>query len=492
MSKKTKQKRRIKQAQFVVKEKIDTASFSKYDSETSNILHNIIYSKNVTNEKKLPFYVNFGLEKRYNIVAALYIAAINTRNEINKQLEIEKEIFKKEFPMKVSKIKREAESSLGEAEEVSEIANRNVTKNTKWNKLMKKNMKRIKKLNEWKDKKIEKTKKAILTDATTLERKIFKLDEKLRENITSCISTKIYRGAVFYTSNIKEVTADNIIIARNVNKKMLVKNKVLPILNDINLNVRKGEMVAIIGKSGSGKTTLLNILSGIDYATSGDVLFTGANLTYMNDAQKMRFRQNHIAFVFQANNLLDNISALGNVMVGSRYSSKRIKRKQIYEMFELLGLKGMEKKKPPNLSGGQQQRVAIARALLKYPDILFCDELTSSLDKKTGQGIIDLLKKIQEKYHMTIVIVTHHPNIARQAERIIEIENGKIIESSIKTNLEMNAAGLDKNINLNSNKVEVSLKDLATLSTNREQEAEFLTDTDILFNEKEVREKWIK
>lgn len=199
-------------------------------------------------------------------------------------------------------------------------------------------------------------------------------------------------------------------------------------LNGVDLEIKKGEFVSIIGPSGSGKSTLLNMLGALDIADEGTVNVTGVDLTRAKDLSK--FRSQEIGFVFQLHNLIPNLTVLENVqipMLETPLSGKKMEERAI-ELLRSVELEDKINQKPTKLSGGQRQRVAIARALVNYPSIILADEPTGSLDSKTGDIILDLLKGLHKKENVTLVMVTHEPYVANMAERIITVRDGEIME----------------------------------------------------------------
>lgn len=196
-------------------------------------------------------------------------------------------------------------------------------------------------------------------------------------------------------------------------------------LQNASLEIKDGELVAIIGKSGSGKTTLLNLLGGLDKATSGKVFYNDIEITSLNDEKLADFRLNHIGFVFQFFDLLPELTAAENILLPSRLAKKSAENYR--EIVENLGLSERVNHYPAQLSGGQQQRAAIARALINEPEILLCDEPTGNLDERSGNEVMELLLKMNREQGKTILIVTHNPEIAKQCERIIEISDGEIV-----------------------------------------------------------------
>jgi len=202
----------------------------------------------------------------------------------------------------------------------------------------------------------------------------------------------------------------------------------IPILKNINFEVRRGEFVSIVGPSGSGKSTLLNILGTLDRPTEGDIFIDGEDVFSLDDHDLAYLRNNAIGFIFQSYNLINRASVLKNIeipcIIAGLSKSERLERAS-----KIMGLLGIEDKgsfKPFNLSGGQQQRVAIARALMNNPSIILADEPTGNLDTKTGNEVFNLLKMLSNKYDRTIVMVTHNPELAEKTERIIHLKDGEI------------------------------------------------------------------
>lgn len=197
-------------------------------------------------------------------------------------------------------------------------------------------------------------------------------------------------------------------------------------LDDVNVSIEEGQFAAIIGTSGSGKSTLLNMLGGLDVPTSGSVQIEGNKLEEMSEEQLTVFRRKRIGFIFQNYNLIPYLTAYENIVLPVRLDGKKEDKKFLKEIVNFLELDGKLSNYPSHLSGGQQQRVAIARALITKPALLLCDEPTGSLDSRTSEKVIDLLKMTSEKFHQTIVMITHNPEIAQKADRRIRIEDGRI------------------------------------------------------------------
>ena len=198
-------------------------------------------------------------------------------------------------------------------------------------------------------------------------------------------------------------------------------------LNGITLSIKKGEFVAIVGSSGSGKTTLLNMLGGLDVPDSGEVIIDGKRLNDFSDDELTVFRRRKIGFIFQQYNLLPMLNVWENIILPVKMDGLKADREYLKEVTAMLGLSDKQDRLPEELSGGQQQRVAIARALAAKPAIVLADEPTGNLDSRTSQDVLGLLKITGEKYSQTIVMITHNEEIAQLADRIVRIEDGKIV-----------------------------------------------------------------
>lgn len=197
-------------------------------------------------------------------------------------------------------------------------------------------------------------------------------------------------------------------------------------LDGVDLEIQKGEFVAVVGTSGSGKSTLLHMLGGLDTPTSGTVIVGGKDISGMTDEQLTIFRRRNVGFVFQNYNLVPILNVYENIVLPIELDGNTIDVGFVENIIETLGLSEKKNNLPSNLSGGQQQRVAIARALATKPSILLADEPTGNLDSKTSQDVLGVLKMTSEKFHQTMVMITHNEQIAQLADRVIRIEDGRI------------------------------------------------------------------
>lgn len=198
-------------------------------------------------------------------------------------------------------------------------------------------------------------------------------------------------------------------------------------LDGVTLSIEKGEFVAIVGTSGSGKSTLLNMIGGLDVPTSGQVVVDGKELSKLKDEELTVFRRRKIGFIFQNYNLVPVLNVFENIVLPVELDGNKVDKKFMNEVVQMLGLEDKLNNMPNNLSGGQQQRVAIARALVSKPAIVLADEPTGNLDSKTSADVLGLLKTTSQKFHQTLVMITHNSEIAQLADRIIRIEDGKIV-----------------------------------------------------------------
>ena len=199
-------------------------------------------------------------------------------------------------------------------------------------------------------------------------------------------------------------------------------------LDDVSLSIEKGETVAIVGASGSGKSTMLHVMGGVDVPNSGNVIIDGKDITRLNDEEMSVFRRRKIGFVFQAYHLIPVLTVEENIRMPILLDHRKPDRDYIDHIIEMLGLKDRKKYLPNQLSGGQQQRAAIARALANRPALVLADEPTGALDSKNGNEVLTLLQDSVKKLNQTLVLITHNIDLAREADRIIKIADGKIVE----------------------------------------------------------------
>lgn len=215
----------------------------------------------------------------------------------------------------------------------------------------------------------------------------------------------------------------SIIEFQNVSRVYTTGDHELKALDDVSLNIEQGKFVVILGPSGAGKSTLLNLLGGLDTPTNGKIIVDGNDIANLNSDQLAEYRASKVGFIFQFYNLIPTLTVLENISLVNEISKDHLDAKQILDG---VGLLDHANNFPSELSGGEQQRVSIARALAKNPKIVLCDEPTGALDSKTGVMILKLLKDMCDKYQKTIIVVTHNQNIAKIADVIVRLKNGKI------------------------------------------------------------------
>ena len=227
-----------------------------------------------------------------------------------------------------------------------------------------------------------------------------------------------------------QTTSDAVIVVKNLIKQVPAVNKLdneqIDILTGVNLEIKHGESLAIIGASGSGKSTLLGLLAGLDDATNGDILIDQQNISVMTEDERASLRSEKVGFIFQSFQLLPSLTALENVMLPMELQSKNTAARDAQQLLQRVGLKDRQHHYPKQLSGGEQQRVAIARAFITQPTILFADEPTGNLDKTTGQNVIDLLFNMNRESNTTLVIVTHDEVLAKHCDRCLVLQNGTL------------------------------------------------------------------
>lgn len=220
----------------------------------------------------------------------------------------------------------------------------------------------------------------------------------------------------------------SILEAKSLKKYYGVEPAITKALDGVDFLVDAGEFVTVIGTSGSGKSTLLHMIGGLDKPTAGKVIVKGNDLNQMNDDELTIFRRREIGFVFQNFNLVPILNVYENIVLPLNFDECNVDKSFMKEVIHLLGLENKLKDMPNKLSGGQQQRVAIARALITKPAIVLADEPTGNLDSKTSMDVLGLLKASSQKFHQTLVMITHNDDIAHLADRIVRLEDGRIID----------------------------------------------------------------
>lgn len=221
-----------------------------------------------------------------------------------------------------------------------------------------------------------------------------------------------------------------ILHASQLGKTVNIGGQPLCILHELNLSIKQGDSLAIVGHSGSGKSTLLGLLAGLDQPSSGEVILAGNNLGLLDEDQRAAVRAKYVGFVFQSFQLLDSLSALENVMLPLELTQNKQARQQARQLLEQVGLEQRMQHYPRQLSGGEQQRVAIARAFAAKPRILFADEPTGNLDSQTGEKISQLLFELNQAQGTTLILVTHDERLASRCARQIRLQGGKLVEQS--------------------------------------------------------------
>lgn len=217
-----------------------------------------------------------------------------------------------------------------------------------------------------------------------------------------------------------------LISTENLSKRYGKDEAEVVALDKVNLSIEEGGFLSVMGASGSGKSTLLNLLGGLDYPTEGKVLYKGKNIFDMNDNALSEFRLKKMGFIFQAYNLVPELSVRENILLPKAIAKEKPDEEKMTEIVKKLGLEDRLHHLPGQLSGGQQQRVAIARALINQPEILLCDEPTGNLDRKSGENVMELLKMLNADYGITIVMITHDPALSRMTTRMVSISDGRL------------------------------------------------------------------
>lgn len=220
--------------------------------------------------------------------------------------------------------------------------------------------------------------------------------------------------------------------SNNIKKYYGKKDSLVKAVDGISLEIENGKFTAIIGTSGSGKSTLLHCLAGLDKPTNGEVMLGGKDIYRLNDDELSKIRRQEFGFIFQSFNLIPVLNVYDNIILPIQLDGKKEDKKYIMDIIKKVGLENQLKKFPNELSGGQQQRVAIARALSNKPAVIFADEPTGNLDSKTTEEVMRLLRNTVSELNQTLVMITHDENIAKQADRVITISDGKIIKDERK------------------------------------------------------------
>lgn len=218
-----------------------------------------------------------------------------------------------------------------------------------------------------------------------------------------------------------------ILRVQNLTKKYGKKEAMVTAINDVSFSIEQGEFVAIIGASGSGKSTLLHLMGGVDKPTSGKVFINGTDIYSLNNDNLAIFRRRQVGLIYQFYNLIPILNVKENITLPCNLDGKKVDNDRLNDLIKTLGLENRVYHLPNELSGGQQQRVSIGRALINNPALVLADEPTGNLDSKSSKDIIDLLKLSNKKYNQTLVLITHDNKIAEEADRVITIEDGKII-----------------------------------------------------------------
>lgn len=220
-----------------------------------------------------------------------------------------------------------------------------------------------------------------------------------------------------------------VIKVKNLYKLYKVGDNIIRALNGVDFSIHRGEFCAIVGTSGSGKSTLLNMLAGLEKPTKGEVIISNQPIEKLTEEQLVKFRREHVGFIFQSFHLLGTLNAVENVALPLSFrgipKGKRIKAAE--KIIELVGLSGQKKHLPNQMSGGQQQRVGVARALVVNPEIIFADEPTGNLDSKTSKEVMELMQKVVREQKKTLIMVTHDNQLAKYADRVFHIMDGNIV-----------------------------------------------------------------
>ena len=229
------------------------------------------------------------------------------------------------------------------------------------------------------------------------------------------------------------------ITIRNISRGYGQGESAVKALDDVSLDISKGEVCVILGPSGSGKSTLLNMIGGLDRVDSGSITVDGLEITALNKKQLTNYRREKLGMVFQAYNLIPELNVIENVRVVKDIAKEPLDET---ELLQVLGLEKHMTHFPSELSGGQQQRCSIARALVKNPALLLCDELTGALDSASTRDVLRVLQAINERYNTTIIMITHDERISGMADRLVRIKDGKVVENTVKTKRKAEELGI--------------------------------------------------
>ena len=229
------------------------------------------------------------------------------------------------------------------------------------------------------------------------------------------------------------------ITVRNISRGYGQGESAVKALDDVSLDISKGEVCVILGPSGSGKSTLLNMIGGLDRVDSGSITVDGLEITDLNKKQLTDYRREKLGMVFQAYNLIPELNVIENVRVVKDIAKEPLDET---ELLQVLGLEKHMMHFPSELSGGQQQRCSIARALVKNPALLLCDELTGALDSASTRDVLKVLQAINERYNTTIIMITHDERISGMADRLVRIRDGRVVENTVKTKLKAEELGI--------------------------------------------------
>ena len=229
------------------------------------------------------------------------------------------------------------------------------------------------------------------------------------------------------------------ITIRNISREYGQGESAVKALDDVSLDISKGEVCVILGPSGSGKSTLLNMIGGLDRVDSGSIIVDGLEITSLNKKQLTDYRREKLGMVFQAYNLIPELNVIENVRVVKDIAKEPLDET---ELLQVLGLEKHMTHFPSELSGGQQQRCSIARALVKNPALLLCDELTGALDSASTREVLKVLQAVNERYNTTIIMITHDERISGMADRLVRIRDGKVVENTVKTKLKAEELGI--------------------------------------------------